>query len=685
MRKLILTLLYFFYILTSNSWGQCAPGEVEITINTSGGSFPGEKWVNITTGPNGTGTVLWAQGNGTIGNGSGLLTNQNVCVLDGVTYYFNCYDQYDDSWDGSTYIIDVAGTVIANNGGASPTDGVDTDGSSAWQAIAAELETSEAFVAGAPVSFPTDVCEDDAVINMLAPQSYSATSGKAGLAVILVTDNQASQTTFTMFDRNWDAMYDETNFPGAPGSLANNTVYVLYNNECFNVGDNAGIPYWLDLNDSGGNGLDGSTGAGLYIYYYAADAMEVINNNANYISPGGSFSSFYTGATNKRTSIVSFTGGFVQPTLPPPSSFEYISAGTWSGTGVANVGTSSKTYFGGFTGLARTITVPSGPGIFDPTIPAVGPNATQTYTYNSVYGSAGPASCSAETTTITEVDVHARPTILPVLNQTCAGATYDVTVDVDLGTYNVSVDQDGITAFTVTGSGGSFSTSSLTGTGVTQVTISNIPIGNTWSLNVNDVSGISCGLTGTNGNCNTVLPITLLKFEANCSQGIIKIDWTTSSEINNDYFIIEKSVDAVNFESVGTVSGNGNSSSIVNYTLIDDGSIEGVAYYRLKQIDFDGAFEYLGIITANCEKNERLYIYPNPFENKLTIQLFASSQSPISVEIHDYLGRIVSSEIVPLGATIYQLNLENNLNKGIYFIKIYLKDEIMLSKKIMKL
>lgn len=108
--------ILIFSLITSNVIAQCAAGEVEIIINTSGGLYAGEKWVNITTGPNGTGTVLWAQGNWTIGNSSGLLTNQSVCVLDGVTYYFNCYDQYDDSWDGTTYTIAASGTVIADNG-----------------------------------------------------------------------------------------------------------------------------------------------------------------------------------------------------------------------------------------------------------------------------------------------------------------------------------------------------------------------------------------------------------------------------------------------------------------------------------------------------------------------------------------------------------------------------------------
>lgn len=116
-------------------------------FTNSGGSFQGEKWISITSGPDNTGTVLWAQGNGTIGDASGLLTDQAFVVNDGVDFYVNCYDQYDDSWDGTTYEVRDAtgggGILVMNNGGNSPTDGADTDASNGWDATEEERETSE--------------------------------------------------------------------------------------------------------------------------------------------------------------------------------------------------------------------------------------------------------------------------------------------------------------------------------------------------------------------------------------------------------------------------------------------------------------------------------------------------------------------------------------------------------------
>ncbi len=80
-----------------------------VYLTTSGGSYATEKWVDITTEVDGAGTVVWAQGDGTYGNGAGLLTDEPITGLtDGVTYYINCYDKYDDSWDNTLYEVRTA-------------------------------------------------------------------------------------------------------------------------------------------------------------------------------------------------------------------------------------------------------------------------------------------------------------------------------------------------------------------------------------------------------------------------------------------------------------------------------------------------------------------------------------------------------------------------------------------------
>jgi hypothetical protein len=140
--------------LSYESGGPCGIGQSELFLTTSGGSYPSEKWVNITTEVNGAGTVVWAQGDGNYGNGAGLLTNESVCVDNGTTFYINAYDAYADGWDGTIYELeDQYGIIVANNGGISPSDGTDTDAASTWEDPALELESSEAF-SYTPVSCP---------------------------------------------------------------------------------------------------------------------------------------------------------------------------------------------------------------------------------------------------------------------------------------------------------------------------------------------------------------------------------------------------------------------------------------------------------------------------------------------------------------------------------------------------
>ncbi len=169
-------------------------------------------------------------------------------------------------------------------------------------------------------------------------------------------------------------------------------------------------------------------------------------------------------------------------------------------------------------------------------------------------------------------------------------------------------------------------------------------------------------------NSATPLPVELINFDANCDNNNVTLNWSTASETNNDYFTIERSSDAVNFEPVATVNGNGNSSTIINYSWSDDSPLSGTTYYRIKQTDFNGAFEYHGVKTVSCEQETEISIYPNPFEDSFKIQLSENTSYPITVEVLDYLGRTVHKQIVETSAT--EIALNNQLSTGTYFVKV---------------
>ena len=89
----------------------------------------------------------------------------------------------------------------------------------------------------------------------------------------------------------------------------------------------------------------------------------------------------------------------------------------------------------------------------------------------------------------------------------------------------------------------------------------------------------------------SVLPISLGHFDAKLKNGNVTIEWSTLSEINNDYFDIERSSDGINWVNILSTAGAGNSNTHINYSLVDYNPPAGVAYYRLKQVDFDGESE----------------------------------------------------------------------------------------------
>ncbi len=174
---------------------------------------------------------------------------------------------------------------------------------------------------------------------------------------------------------------------------------------------------------------------------------------------------------------------------------------------------------------------------------------------------------------------------------------------------------------------------------------------------------------GTTNKSQTPLPVSLIEFDAQCESGSVNINWTTESELNNDYFTIERSSDVVNFESISIVAGNKTSSATINYSWRDKSPVDGVAYYRLKQTDLDGAFAYSSISSVKCSKKTEINVYPNPFGNSFTILFSEGAIYPVHVKILDYLGRVVYTQLV-VGNSM-KISLDKNLPKGTYFVKVF--------------
>ena len=172
----------------------------------------------------------------------------------------------------------------------------------------------------------------------------------------------------------------------------------------------------------------------------------------------------------------------------------------------------------------------------------------------------------------------------------------------------------------------------------------------------------------------TVLPIKLLNFNANYikESGNVVLDWTTISEINNDYFTIEKSIDGENFEVVGIVDGAGNSSEIKSYNSLDKNPIPGTSYYRLKQTDFDGEFEYSDLVPVKIEEViSNPTVYPNPITNNGVLEFNTNSTDVTVITIYDVSGRIIMNNKHTTNKGVNKVQLATSeLTNGMYFINI---------------
>lgn len=186
---------------------------------------------------------------------------------------------------------------------------------------------------------------------------------------------------------------------------------------------------------------------------------------------------------------------------------------------------------------------------------------------------------------------------------------------------------------------------------------------------------------------NYPLPIELTHFTANCNGRSALIEWTTATEKNNDYFVLERSHDAVNFKEIARIAGAGNSIEPISYAYTDYGVRNGDNYYRLVQVDYDGTSTASEIIVANClgtDGEPEVLAYPNPFGDDLTLRFENFGNIQATVEVYDMLGRMVHTQKVNCSQNDYEVVLRlAGLSDGTYNVRISAK-EFVLNRQVIK-
>lgn len=213
------------------------------------------------------------------------------------------------------------------------------------------------------------------------------------------------------------------------------------------------------------------------------------------------------------------------------------------------------------------------------------------------------------------------------------------------------------------------------------ITATGLTRGRDYVLMVDGYGGARCDFVITGWNAtNILLGIELSDFSATSKESHNLIQWTTASEINNDYFTLLRSYDGFEFETIAVIDGAGNATGQRSYQWEDFQISRGTVYYKLQQTDFDGASTTSNIISLNrkSESSGIMAVYPNPADGEVTITLANERENGV-LQIVSVSGQVVyetTLESRGVHSVYYDLG---KIDKGVYIVKY--SDELINSVK----
>jgi hypothetical protein len=168
---------------------------------------------------------------------------------------------------------------------------------------------------------------------------------------------------------------------------------------------------------------------------------------------------------------------------------------------------------------------------------------------------------------------------------------------------------------------------------------------------------------------NQVLPISLLSFTATPRDGNTDLLWATATETNNAYFSLERSADGVHFDEITQVPGAGNSAATNNYAYTDRSPINGVSYYRLRQVDFDGAYSFSPVRRVVFGEANGVRLQPVPATETLQVLLDKTTEEDINWSVFDQSGRLVLDGQAAEETQQFDVDVQN-LPQGMYLLRL---------------
>lgn len=178
------------------------------------------------------------------------------------------------------------------------------------------------------------------------------------------------------------------------------------------------------------------------------------------------------------------------------------------------------------------------------------------------------------------------------------------------------------------------------------------------------------------------LPVTMSYFKLNCVEEDVELIWQTSSEHNSDYFQLESSLDGVNWEIGQTLPAAGSSQELINYNAVDQDASRNQKYYRLKQVDFNGAFEMYGPLKTDCAvESTNIDLHPNPCETEVTISISSKKPADLNYTLISPDGKLLETKQIAVhsGITLFTLDV-SNYPSGMYMLQFDVNDKRFIKK-----
>jgi hypothetical protein len=172
------------------------------------------------------------------------------------------------------------------------------------------------------------------------------------------------------------------------------------------------------------------------------------------------------------------------------------------------------------------------------------------------------------------------------------------------------------------------------------------------------------------------LPVEWLSFSATASEEGCMLEWATASETNVERFDVERSVNGVNYESIGSVSAKGTTSELQRYSFVDAQVPAGLTYYRIRETDFDGKSSYSVTEAVRTSPRGGLSVYPNPVRGHRIHLLTEQQTGPIRIQLFDAVGRCIYSAVAQAEPSGSDVEFPDRIIPGSYLLSVCVNERV---------